>query len=102
MVTVTSGGKVFLKIVAGCNGYKAAAVAEKLKKKWPVITLKQAYKIARKGNFGCEECLVIMSNEEELSKNGEITPLFRETFDRPKFNPRWSRGTADHVKVVEV
>lgn len=52
--------------------------------------------------FGCPRCLVVMDEREALGAGDELAPLYRQTFDDPRFNPRWQHGTAHHVEVVEI
>jgi hypothetical protein len=39
------------------------------------------------------------TGEDHLSK---LYDRFKRTFDDPRFNPRWERGTAEYVEVVEI
>jgi hypothetical protein len=103
LVTVRRKGKVALKIVAGCNGMQAAMLARKLRAKKEVPTLKEAYDLAVSTKFGSGECLVVINETGELYKGDEeVGPLYRETFDQPRFNPRWKQGTADHIILVDL
>ena len=36
LVTVKSGETVLMKVVAGCDGYNAKKIANRLKKSWPM------------------------------------------------------------------
>jgi hypothetical protein len=102
LVTVRSGKRVLMKIVAGDEGYNAQKVADKLRKFWPVGANK-AYELASKAGFGCEECLVVMTDTEIIFEGDEdIHPRYRKTFHQPKFNPRWKYGTADYIVVASV
>lgn len=104
LVTVVSrhGGQVLMKIVAGCNGQKAAKVARRLKHRWP-ISLKNAFSEALLQHFG-EKCGLIVIGDESafFHGGGELLLRFRKTFDQPKFNPRRENGECDHVVVVKV
>ena len=106
LVTVKSGDKVLMKVVAGCDGNNAQKLADKLKDTWPVDAFK-AYQLAQEVGFGDEDCLVAITISEAVSggdKVGdeELGPLYRTTFQQPEFNPRWENGTADHVIVINV
>lgn len=106
LVTIKSGNRVLIKVVAGCDGMNARKLANKLKKAWPIST-REVYKMALENNFGSEQSLVIITDSEafcegEPCRDYELDPLYRETFEQPKFNPRWKNGTADHIVVVEV
>ncbi len=104
LITVKSGWKVLMKIVAGCDGDNAQKVADQLQKNWPV-SVEDAYKIALEAGFGDVRCLVVITDSElkfEGEDDGEFSVRYRNTFQRPEFNPRWDLGTADHVVVVDV
>jgi hypothetical protein len=104
LVTVTgkSEDKVLMKIVAGCNGFNAQKFAYYLRESWPV-NASDVYHKALELGLGCYMCLVVISDIEVYSEDvGELSTLYRETFQQPKFNPRWKNGTADFIVVVEV
>lgn len=105
IVTITSGDKVLMKIVAGCNGFNAKSLKERISQMWPV-SAEQAYQIANEEGFGCKRCLIVISEEKIIHDDsidqGEISKLYRKTFNKPKFNPRWARGTADHVAILSI
>lgn len=111
VVSIVNGGKVVLKIVCGCDGYNAAKLADALRDwigDWQgdgcPIDLEDARGVAREVGFGCDDCLVLM-NENEFRFDGdddEIGPLYREKFADPRFNPRWELGVCGHVELVEL
>ena len=106
LVTVKSGDKVLIKVVAGCDGMNARKLANRLKKAWPV-SIQEAYKMALETKFGDEACLVVITDSEaifegEPYEDKELGFLYRETFQQPRFNPRWKLGTADHIVVIDV
>ena len=98
------GGKVAMKIVAGCDGMNARKVANAIKKLGRLPSLTEAYNIAQGIGFGSEESLVVSGVKKSKFKgSGEPLPrLYRQTFNQPRFNPRWKHGTADHIEVVEL
>lgn len=93
-----------MKIVAGCDGMNARKVANAIKKLGRVPTLTEAYNIATKAPFGSEESLVVMGKQRSKFKGSKepLGPLYRQTFNQPRFNPRWEYGTADHIVVVDL
>jgi hypothetical protein len=102
LVTIVSGGKVLMKIVTGSDGEFARSVANRIKKQWPLDTV-GAYAIAKRVGFGHEDDLVVIDQTSvTYLGDGEVGSRYRETFDRPEFNPRWEFGTADHVIVISV
>ena len=53
--------------------------------------------------FGNEHNLVVQSTDTVYTEcEGELSPLYREKFSDPRFNPRWECGTAAYVEVVDV
>lgn len=102
LVTVLSDGRVVMKVVAGCNGYNAEKLAERLRNSWPV-NIDQAYKTAEEVGFGAPDCRVVLTEDRErYDGKDDLDPRYRATFPRPEFNPRWEHGTADHVIVINV
>ena len=102
IVSVTRRGYVLMKIVAGADGYNAQRLADRIKAKWPVYP-EEVYAMALSFEFGCPECLVVMTAFKVIFEGEEdINPLYQETLQQPEFNPRWKCGIADHVVVIEV
>ncbi len=103
LVTLISFGKVVMKIVAGCNGYNARKVANVLHEFPKLMKIGTAYEIALDMEFGCSDCLAVIT-ETEICYKGEndIPSSFRKTFQRPRFNPRWEQGTADYVVIIDI
>lgn len=102
IVSVREDKEVVMKVVAGINGYNAPKVAKELKSRWPV-TPQEAYDIAISNNFGVIEDLVVVTLGENFFKEDEdLDPRYQETFKNPNFNPRWERGTAAYVEIVDV
>jgi hypothetical protein len=105
LVTVKSGEKVLMKVVAGCDGFNAERFASRLKRVWP-IKAEDVYNMASVYSFGEKSCLVVITDFEiyhRKPKGSErISPLYRKTFQDPLFNPRWKHGTADHVVVINI
>ena len=102
LVTVKEQGKVVMKVIAGCDGYYAKNLADALRTNWPVDA-DEAYHIANDLKFGCSECLVVLTQDNSrFDGNGELGDLYRETFSKPRFNPRWKCGIADYTKVVNM
>lgn len=102
IISFTSEGKVLMKIIVGCDGSRAQKVADSIQKRWP-LSAEEAQGIAKEHGFGCEECLVIMTESDFIyDDEADITDLYIDKFQDPEFNPRWECGLADHVVVVEV
>jgi hypothetical protein len=99
--SVVRGGRVTVKVVTGCDGFNIPKLAEAFREMAPV-TAQEAYDAAEACGVGCEDCLVVMTDEETLFHGGDdLFPRYRATFADPRFNPRWDIGTAPYVEVVE-
>lgn len=107
IVSIVSNGKTLIKAIAGDNGFQAPLLAERIRKE-RLVTARQVYKAAQELRFGCDDCLIVMDewgevgHEDALDGLHEHQPLYRQTFDKPEFNPRWSHGTADNVELVGI
>ena len=102
LVSVTQGGETIIKIVAGCDGYNASELANKIKA-MKQVAVQSAYNTAKKVGFGCDDCLVVVGEDTILYKGeGKLHARYRKTFSDPMFNPRWEHGTADHTEIVEI
>ena len=102
IVSITDGGKVILKAVAGCDGYNASKLVAKIKTK-NLRSAMEVYDAAVEVGFGCSDDLVVMTRRKTLYRGeGKIPKRYRATFADPKFNPRWVHGTASHTEVIEI
>jgi len=113
IVSIVNKDKVLLKVVAGCDGYNAKKLITRLFNNWPV-TPEEAYKAAQEEKFGCNACLFVITEHSILGLNSshELDNFertedadfdrYRETFQKPRFNPRWAPGTADYVFVLDI
>jgi len=102
IISIIKENKVIFKCVAGCNGMTATKTANELKKlKEP--TLEQVYEICLKNNFGCNDCLIVQSENTYKSADDEdeISELYKTKFQDAQFNPRWEYGIASIVEVIE-
>ena len=103
IVTVVSGRrKVLMKVVVGCDGYRAEEFADALRAAWP-LDADAAHALAASQRFGELHCRVVMTpDSHRFDGFGALDPAYRRTFRRARWNPRWELGTADHVVVVRV
>lgn len=109
LVSVTCAGEVVMKLVVGCNGYQADDVAQaiRLSGERP-RSVTGALALMRVHGFGCDACRVVLTRDddnlkrdhEDITLNPAARARFRDTFDDPRFNPRWEHGTADYVEIV--
>lgn len=102
IVSVVREDQVIYKVIAGCNGMMAPKLADAIRKHTPE-TLQEVHDLAIESAFGCYACLVSLSKEASIYKgDDELNQRFFTTFLNPKYNPRWERGSADYVKIVEL
>lgn len=105
LVTFVHNGQVVLKVVAGCNGQQAEAMADFLRVLEPDAIRglgRVIYGEALRRHFGCRDCLVVLTPTGEISGFTEtLPPRYRQTFNQPEFNPRWPQGTAAYVEVIK-
>lgn len=101
IVSIISKGKTLIKAVAGCDGYNAKELAQIIRDN-NLGTVEAIYKAAEHASFGCSQCLVVMDGEKVMyNGEGELSDLYKETFNDPRFNPRWENGTAGHIEIIE-
>jgi len=102
LVTVQHSGQVIMKIVAGCDGMIARKLANFLRTHWP-LDIDEVYEMASAMGFGSPSCLIVMTADDFRGGDiDELPELYRSTFNRPDFNPRWAHGTADYFEIVDV
>lgn len=102
VVSLVRDGEVAMKFVAGCNGQNAKLLALSVRTDG-VGNLDSALRLGLACGFGCPECLVVVGKDGHVTHalGDPVSPLFRQTFADPNFNPRWELGSADYVEVVE-
>ncbi len=102
LITVRSGGQVVMKVVTGSDGYNAQILSDLIKARWP-LSPEDAYQLALSAGFGSSASLVVLTEDSECHQcDDDLSPLYRDTFYQPRFNPRWRNGTADHIIVIDV
>lgn len=120
IIAIKRGGKVIIKIVVGCEGYNAPKVAEAIRQhfyKGGNLKCENVEQIVIDNDMGCEDCLVIIWGGKSIGINlwqngARVKPdddnwnkvdyeRYVDTFQLPKFNPRWKQGTCGFVEIVE-
>lgn len=109
IVSILSNGEMFIKVVAGSNGFNAKKLAEWANARHGGMTEAAVYQAARDAGFGSPEDLVVQGPDGSLTYDGEwmseedLGPLYRDysKFLDPRFNPRWEAGIADYVEIVD-
>jgi len=104
MVSLTKDSKTFIKVIVGCDGYRAENVAKEIIQ-YVLLggkDIEDIYKIAEEIEFGCKDCLVVMNNDDIIYKgNDELSfEKYKETFEDPQFNPRWEHGTTEYLYII--
>ncbi len=102
MITITKGGIVLFKIVAGCDGYNVTRLAKNIKGMEGPLTRGRLYEAAITEGFGCKDCLVVMDLRSHNFHGGELPTLYRQTFNQAKFNPRWDSGKVERYAKIEL
>jgi hypothetical protein len=98
IVSVIKDGVVILKVIAGCNGWLASKLANQLKLAGNYDDLESIFKKALAIEFGSLETLVVMNAVTtffSVNYSEEPSPLYRKTFNNPRFNPRWESGMVE-------
>jgi hypothetical protein len=103
LVSVVKDGQVILKAVTGSDGFLATKLA-KIMKENNYYDARRVYDAALAIGFGSERNLVVIDQQGAIFDDGEdeVPPLYRETFNDPKFNPRWERGTVENDCLVVI
>ena len=103
LVTIQKGGEVVMKIVAGSDGMHANSLVSAIRELGRVPRLEEAYDLAQEAGFGSEDDLVVVGRNGMFHQTGEqLPPSYQRTLHQPRFNPRWSSGTADFIRIVKL
>jgi len=104
LLTILKNGKVYYKVVCGCDGFEIPKLKRSVRKTSP-RNIKELWERARKLSVGCDSCLVVISKSKMYFK-GETDdwkraePIYRTTYNQPDFNPRWDIGSADYMEKI--
>jgi len=99
----TVGGKVVLKIVAGCNGYNINKVMARIQQDKTLQDPAQVFKATLEEGVGCPDCLVVQTPEDDYCDGADdLSPLYREKFHEPQFNPRLESGHAEWFASIHL
>lgn len=120
LLTIVKGGKVWAKIVCGCEGHQenVERVAEIIRNRfsaekntktpWKSISATDLREYALEGDMGCLDCLVAIVRLSAKRKcfttahSADLNPRYIETFDLPYFNPRWDCGVASGTVLLDL
>ena len=103
-------GNVVFKCIACYKEENFEKLIKKIKKTPEYkLTSEYLFDLCNSFGFGDESNLAIQSIESTFYKKGgdndqsRLNKLFRDPskFANPSFNPRWERGTADYVQIIE-
>lgn len=108
LLTLVRDNKVLAKVVAGCDGDLVVELAYKVRTT-SCTTARELFKAAKELRLGGSSSLVVIAKENGafvIEDNADMgkkdAERYMDTFDKPRWNPRWDYGTADYVEVVEV
>lgn len=100
MVVVMDAGGVLVKAVCGCDGYRARALADVVRRR-NLRTAQDVFTAAKRVGFGCTNDLVVMDRNTTCTEcSDDLPPLYRDTFADPRFNPRWECGLCGNTEIV--
>lgn len=107
MISIIKDGNVITKIISGCNGNNTEIVVKEIIQYMShggdPECLEDIYRISEEKDMGCIDCLIVMSKDKFLYKGLEdISNLYKEEFEDPKFNPRWECGIAGILFIIPV
>lgn len=99
--------QVLIKVVVGCNGFNADELVAAIEASSTKMHLsaQDVFEMAKQAHFGCPQCCVVIERKGMnvvTFLQDAIPQRYFQTFDDPKFNPRWERGTASHIRVIDV
>lgn len=86
VVIITDGDGIYAKVLAACSGQAAPDLARALCGSG-ANTLQAIYELARQVDFGCRECLVVMSSCEAVHEFGVVPQRYWDTYWDVNVNP---------------
>lgn len=107
IVSVLVNGRVVCKAIAGCGGMEAPYLASLIAQE-RLVDPGEIHDLATRVGFGCRACLVVRGEDGRWTPSHAVGsgPLtderYARTFGDSRFNPRWERGAADYVEIVEL
>ena len=102
LVVKTVAGKVVLKVVSGCDGDNINKLAVRLQQGGLTVPA-EIHAAAIEAGLGCASCLVVQTVEEDYFKgDGGLSPLYRERFSDPLFNPRKASGEIERFVSIDL
>lgn len=102
ILSVTEAGRTLIKVVCGCDGMNIPKL-KKYVQQHKVDSIPAMWQAVKACGIGCDDCLVIQDNTNNYMFDGitvNLSSIYREKFEDPRFNPRWENGTASYVEVV--
>lgn len=103
VLSIIGHGRVLAKAITGADGYKMVEIASAVRDK-KIIEAKKLFELCREYGLGGDSFIVQYSPYEWLGdcEEDELPVLYSETFNEPRFNPRWKYGSADYVEIVDM
>ncbi|HNT77698.1 MAG TPA: hypothetical protein PKH77_22010 [Anaerolineae bacterium] len=103
IIALTRNGRTVVKIVAGCDGKAAWAVARAIVAA-KSVQVADLYQLARQNGLGCPDCLIVMDGDEVRPARLDplIAAIYRQHFPNPVANPRTNGGEVYHYVQIDV
>lgn len=103
ILSIVKNGQVVAKAIVGCDGYEMPNIAKDVKEHG-IATAQGLLDLCHQYGLGGESLIVQSSPTEWIGdcSDDDLPKLYAEKFNDPGFNPRWDRGTADYVEVVDL
>jgi len=115
ILSIMDGEKVIAKLVVGCDGQYMPEVASQINRSWTLadVDLHSILTLAKAHGVGCDDCRVVigdldgkptvmMAEDFDFGDDDKTRERYFDTLQKPKFNPRWERGTAAYALVVDL
>lgn len=109
LLTIVYDRRVIMKVVVGCSGTHVRELAKFLRRKQIAPSAHQMELLAEKYDVGCRDCRVILTGfrgavqiHTKAEEWNDPDDLYRSTFKRPRFNPRWKRGDGAITSIVRL
>ena len=103
ILSIVIEGKVIAKAIVGSNGFAMPRIADDVRKN-KVTTAQELLDLCHAHGLKGESLIVQSAPDAWIGDctEDELPALYAEKFNEPRFNPRWSHGTAAYTEVVDM
>lgn len=102
VISVRKAKRVVLKIIAFNTGIEVLKVVSEIRELGRVPTMHEAYLICFKNNLGIDASRIIMDERQAFhGRESALPPIYRESFRKSKFDPRWRSGLDQFTRVID-